>query len=51
MEKINKIDMKTRKMLTVYKMHHPKVDIDMLYVRRKEGGSGWYELKRHIKQK
>ena len=29
-----KIDMKTRKMLTMYKMHHPKADIDRLYVKR-----------------
>ena len=25
-------------MLTMYKMHHPKADIDRLYVERKEGG-------------
>jgi hypothetical protein len=25
-------------MLTLYKMHYPKADIDMLYVKRKEGG-------------
>jgi len=37
-EEIKKIDRKTRKMLTMYKMHHPKVDIDRLYVKRKEGG-------------
>ena len=30
--------MKTRKMLTMYKMPHPKADIDRLYVKRKEGG-------------
>jgi len=29
-----------RKMLTMYKMHHPKGDIDRLYVKRKEGGRG-----------
>ena len=27
-------------MLTMYKMHHPKADIDRLYVKRKEGGRG-----------
>jgi len=37
-EEIKKIYRKTRKMLTVYKMHHPKADIDRLYVKRKEGG-------------
>ena len=39
-EEIKQIDSKTRKMLTVYKMHHPKADIDRLYVKRKEGGRG-----------
>jgi hypothetical protein len=27
-------------MLTMYKMHHTKADIDRLYVKRKEGGRG-----------
>ena len=27
-------------MLTIYKKHHPKADIDRLYVKRKEGGRG-----------
>ena len=35
-EEIKQIDRKTRKMLTMYKMHH----IDRLYVKRKEGGRG-----------
>jgi hypothetical protein len=34
-EEITKIDTKTRKILTMYKMHHPKADIDRLYVKRK----------------
>ena len=29
-EEIKKIDRKTRKMLTMYKMHHPKADTDRL---------------------
>ena len=37
-EETKKIDRKTRKMIAVYKMHHPKADIDRLYVKRKEGG-------------
>jgi hypothetical protein len=36
-------------MLTMYKMHHPKADIDRLYVKKK--GEDWYKLKWHIKQK
>jgi len=31
-------------MLTMYKMHHPKADIDMLYVKRKEGGRGLVQI-------
>jgi len=31
-------------MLTMYKMHHPKADIDRLYVRRKEGGRGLVQI-------
>jgi hypothetical protein len=37
LEEIKKIDRKTRKLLTMYKMHHPKADIDRLYIKRKEG--------------
>ena len=43
-EEIKKIDWKTRKMLTLYKIHHPKADIDMLYVKRKEGGRGLVQI-------
>jgi hypothetical protein len=39
-EEIKQIDRKTRKMLTMYKTHHPKADIDRLYVKRKGGGRG-----------
>ena len=39
-EEIKIIDRKTRKILTMYKVHHPKADIDRLYVKRKEGGRG-----------
>jgi hypothetical protein len=43
-EEIKKIERKTRKMLTMYKMHHPKADIDRLYVKRKEGGRGLVQV-------
>ena len=43
-EEIKKIDRKTRKMLTMYKMHHPKADIGRLYVKRKEGGRGLVQI-------
>jgi hypothetical protein len=31
-------------MLTMYKMHHLKADIDRLYVKRKEGGRGLVQV-------
>jgi len=43
-EEIKKIDRKARKMLTMYKIHHPKADIDRLYVKRKEGGRGLVQI-------
>jgi len=43
-EEIKKIDRKTRKMLTMYKMHHPKADIDRLYVKRKEERRGLVQI-------
>ena len=43
-EEIKKIDKKIRKMLTMYKMHHPKADIDRLYVKRKERGRGLVQV-------
>jgi hypothetical protein len=36
--------MKTRKMLTMYKMHHGKANIDRLCVKRKEGGRGMLQV-------
>jgi hypothetical protein len=40
LEEIKKIDRKTGKILTMYKMHHPEADVDRLYVKRKEVGRG-----------
>jgi len=31
-------------MLTMYKMHHPKADINRLYAKRKEGGRGLVQI-------
>ena len=33
---MQKIDRKSRKILTVYKMHHPKADTHRLYVKMKK---------------
>jgi hypothetical protein len=34
-EEIEQIGRKTRKMLTMYKVHHPQADTDRLYAKRK----------------
>ena len=39
-----KLDTKTRKFLTMYKMHHPKSDVDRLYLPKNEGGGGLIQL-------
>jgi len=43
-EEIKKINRKTIKMLKMYKTHHPKADIDRLYVKRKGGGRGLVQI-------
>ena len=44
LEEISKIDRETRNELTVYKMHHPKADIDRVYEKRKEGERGLLQI-------
>jgi hypothetical protein len=39
-EEIRKIDRKTRRILTMYKMLHTRADTDRMYTKRKEGGRG-----------
>jgi hypothetical protein len=41
---IQKLDRKTRKMLTIHGQHHPRADIDRLYVPREEGGRGLMQV-------
>jgi hypothetical protein len=43
-EEVQKLDRKTRKMLTIHGQHHPRADIDRLYVLRKEGGRGLIQV-------
>ena len=38
MSETKRLDDKVRKLLTRNKMHHPKANIDRLYIRRSEGG-------------
>jgi len=39
-EELQKLDRKTRKLLTIHGQNHPKADGDCLYVPRKQGGRG-----------
>ena len=43
-EELQKLDRKTRKLLTIHGQHHPKADVDRLYVPRKQGGGGLMQL-------
>ena len=43
-EELQKLDRKTRKLITIHGQHHPKADIDRLYVPRKQGGRGLMQL-------
>jgi hypothetical protein len=44
-EERQKLVQKTRKLLTIHGQHHPKADVDRLYVPRKQGERGlmWLE--------
>ena len=44
LEEIRRMDKKIRKLLTLNRMHHPKADINRMYVPRKEGGRGIINL-------
>jgi GNAT superfamily N-acetyltransferase len=41
---LRKLDGKTRKLLTIHGQHHPKADVDHLYVSRKYRGRGLMQL-------
>lgn len=41
---IEKMDRKTRKILTMGGIHHPNADVHRLYIKRKDGGRGLIEL-------
>ena len=48
-EDLEKIDHKTRKLLTRRKMHHPKAEKDRLYLSRIFGGRGLIQIERAYK--
>ena len=39
-EELEGVDRKTRKLMSIYKMHHPGADVDRLYLPREVGGRG-----------
>jgi hypothetical protein len=43
-EELQKLDRKTKKVLTIHGQHHPKADVDRLYVPRKKGERGLMQL-------
>ena len=44
LEEIKRMDRKIQKLLTLNRMHHPKVDANRMYVPRKEAGRGMINL-------
>jgi hypothetical protein len=46
---IDALDRQTRKMMTQYRMHHPRADCDRIYVEREEGGRGLKGIRDTIK--
>lgn len=46
---LKKIDTKTRKLLNMHKMLHPKADVERLYIPRKDGGRGLIEVETAFK--
>ena len=47
--KIKKDDNKIRKLLTMHHMHHPKSDVNRLYLPCKEGGRGLAQVELSLK--
>ena len=46
---LRKLDTKIRKRFTCHRMHHPKSDVDRLYVFRNQGGTGMTQLEMSYK--
>ena len=44
LSELQRLDTKTRKLMTSNKMHHPKADIDRLYLPRSIGGRGMIQI-------
>ena len=46
---LKKIDTKTRKLLNMHKMLHPKADVERLYISGKDGGRGLVDVEAAFK--
>ena len=46
---LKEIDIKTRKLLKMFKMLHPKADVERLYIPRKDGGRGLIDVETAFK--
>ena len=46
---IKKVDTKVQKLLIINRMHHPKSDVNRLYLSRMEGGRGLVQLELSLK--
>ena len=46
---LKKLDTNTRKLLNMYKMLHPKADVERLYIPRKDGGRGLNDVETAFK--
>ena len=46
---LKKIDSKTRKLLNMHKMLHPKADVERLYISGKDGGRGLIDIEAALK--
>ena len=43
-EELQNLDRKMRKLLTIHEEHHPRADVDDLYIPRKQWGRGLMQL-------
>ena len=49
LSEIRRIDAKTRKLFTMHRAHHPKADVERLYLKRWQGGRGLLQLELELK--
>ena len=47
---LKEIDVKTRKLLTMYKAHHPKASVARLYLPREDGGRGLKSIEQIVEE-